>query len=160
MLCSVAIIRSIDALDPGFRPLAAEFIRRLAAAGVQYRVDETLRVGDTQEAYWLQGRAPLGEVNAAREKAGLYLLTEAENRVVVTWTRESAHLNGEALDVVPLLSRGDGRFFVPWNYAAYAGIWLQLGRIGQSLGLEWGGSWPPLVDVVIGRDPPHYQRRK
>jgi peptidoglycan L-alanyl-D-glutamate endopeptidase CwlK len=154
----MAIIRSLDALNPGFRPLAVEFIRLLAAEDVPCRVDETLRTRDTQEAYWLQGRAPLEEVNAARGKAGLYLLTEAENRAVITWTRESPHLKGEAIDVVPLLSRGDGRFFVPWDYAAFAGIWLRMGRLGQSLGLEWGGSWPPLIDGAIGKDPPHYQK--
>lgn len=153
----MAIIRSLDALDPGFRPLAVEFIRRLAAADIPHRVDETLRTGDVQEAYWLQGRAPLAEVNAAREKAGLYLLTGAENRTTVTWTRESVHFTGRAVDVVPLLSRGDGRFFVPWDYAAYAGIWRQMGEIGKSLGLEWGGDWPPLIGGVIGKDPPHYQ---
>ena len=83
------VIRSLDALSHGFRPLAVEFVRLLAAADVQYRIDETLRTGEVQEAYWLQSRAPLGEVNAARKKAGLYLLTEAENRVTVTWTREA-----------------------------------------------------------------------
>jgi hypothetical protein len=153
----MAIIRSVDALDPGFRPLAVEFVRSLAGADIPYRIDETLRTAAVQEAYWLQGRAPLGEVNAARRHAGLYLLTEAENRIVVTWTRESAHLRGEAIDVVPLLSRGDGRFYVPWDYAAWAGIWLQMGAIGQGLGLEWGGSWPPLAGG-IGKDPPHYQK--
>jgi peptidoglycan L-alanyl-D-glutamate endopeptidase CwlK len=154
----MAIIRSIDALSLSFRPLAVEFLRRLSSLGVQYRVDETLRTADVQEAYWLQGRAPLAEVNAARKKAGLYLLTEAESRVVVTWTRDSAHLRGEAIDVVPLLSREDGRFFVPWEYAAYAGIWLHLGELGRGLGLDWGGDWPPLIDGVIGKDPPHYQK--
>jgi hypothetical protein len=154
----MAIIRSLDALNHGFRPLAVEFVRRLAAADIPYRIDETLRTADVQEAYWLQSRAPLAEVNAARKKAGLYLLTEAENRVTVTWTRESVHLKGEALDVVPLLGRGDGRFFVPWDYLPYAGIWLQMGKIGRSLGLEWGGAWPPLTGGVIGKDPPHYQK--
>jgi peptidoglycan L-alanyl-D-glutamate endopeptidase CwlK len=154
----MAIIRSIDALSLSFRPLAVELLRRFAVEGVPYRVDETLRTADTQEAYFLQGRAPLEEVNAARKKAELCLLTEAESRVVVTWTRDSAHLRGEAIDVVPLLSRPDGRFFVPWDYAAYAGIWLQMGDMGRSLGLDWGGDWPPLTGGVIGRDPPHYQK--
>jgi hypothetical protein len=154
----MAIIRSTDALAPAFRPLALEFLRRLAAADVQYRIEETLRTQDVQEAYWLQSRAPLEEVNAAREKAGLYLLTEAENRVTVTWTRESAHFTGRAIDVVPLLGRGDGRFFVPWDYAAYAGIWGRMGEIGMGLGLDWGGSWPPLIGGKIGKDPPHYQK--
>jgi peptidoglycan L-alanyl-D-glutamate endopeptidase CwlK len=153
----MAIIRSLDALDPAFRPLAVEFVRRLAAADIPYRVDETLRTRDVQEAYWLQSRAPLEEVNAARKKAGLYLLSEAENRVTVTWTRESAHFTGRAVDVVPLLGRGDGRFFVPWDYVAFAGIWRWMGETGQALGLEWGGAWPPLTGGVIGRDPPHYQ---
>ena len=60
--------------------------------------------------------------------------------------------------MVPLLGRGDGRFFVPWNYVARAGIWRQMGEMGKSLGLEWGGDWPPLIGGVIGKDPPHYQK--
>jgi peptidoglycan L-alanyl-D-glutamate endopeptidase CwlK len=152
------VIRTIDALDPGFRPLALEFIHRLADAGIPFRIEETLRTRDVQEAYWLQSRAPLDGVNAARKKAGLYLLEEKENKVTVTWTRESVHFTGRAIDLVPLLSREDGSFFVPWDYVAYAGIWKRMGEIGQGLGLEWGGVWAPLIGGVIGKDPPHYQK--
>ena len=41
-------------------------------------------------------------VNAAREKAGLYLLSEAENKKTVTNTRKSRHFNGEAVDIAPV----------------------------------------------------------
>jgi hypothetical protein len=66
----MAVICSLNALSAGFRPQAVEFIRRFAEADIPYRIDETLRIADVQEAYWLQNRAPLDEVNAARKKAG------------------------------------------------------------------------------------------
>jgi hypothetical protein len=154
----MGIIRNIDALDPPFRPLAAELVRRLGLAGIHYRIDETLRTKEVQEAYYLQGRAPLAEVNAARGKAGLYLLTGAENKRAVTWTRDSAHLKGLAVDIVPVLVNGEGKYFVPWDYARYPADGLAIGKISLELGLDWGGTWPP-IKAGLGWDCPHHQAK-
>jgi len=152
------IIKSIDMLDPTFRPLIVEFTMRLADKGIAYRIDETLRTREVQDAYFVQGRAPLAEVNHLRSKAGLYLLTEKENQTIVTWTRESAHFTGCAADIVPVCSKDDGKIFVPWDYVAYAGVWHRMGKIGMETGLEWGGAWEPLNPGGLGKDPPHYQK--
>jgi hypothetical protein len=153
----MGIIRDLNALDSGFRPLAFELAKSLSMAGIHYRIDETLRTKEVQEAYWLQGRAPLPEVNEARKKAGLYPLIESENKAAVTWTRDSPHLKGLAIDIVPVLVSGKGAYFVPWDYARYAEYWRQIGAISMKLGLNWGGSWPPFDKAELGKDCPHHQ---
>jgi len=154
----MGIIRDLNALDPSFRPEAYELVKRLAMAGIHYRVEETLRTQEVQEAYWLQSRAPLAEVNDARKKAGLYLLTEAENKTTVTWTRDSPHLKGLAIDIVPILASADGKYFVPWDYERYAESWRDIGIISMQVGLNWGGNWPPYNRMELGRDCPHHQK--
>jgi hypothetical protein len=96
-------------------------------------------------------------VNEKRERAGLWLIREAENKKTVTRTMKSAHLEGKALDVVPLLPNGT----IPWNIATreIADMWKRFGEIGRAAGLEWGGEWKPLDRWGIGWDPPHYQAR-
>jgi hypothetical protein len=151
-------IKDIGALDLGFQPYANAFIDELHRNGVIFRIDETLRTPEVQNAYWLQSRAPLAEVNAARSRAGLYLLDEKENKTTVTWTRDSVHFTGKAIDIVPLIRDEKRGWVVPWDYVRYARIWLEMGKIGRSIGLEWGGEWTPLNGTGVGKDPPHYQR--
>lgn len=52
----------------------------------------------------------------------------------LSWTSHSKHLTGDALDVAPLV---DGK--IDWN--TKNPIWTQMGEIGESLGLVWGGRW-------------------
>jgi peptidoglycan L-alanyl-D-glutamate endopeptidase CwlK len=143
----------IDLLNAEARPFFEEFLRRLDKEGLRYAVTETLRSREVQEAYYAQGRKPLEEINALREKAGLYPLAEAEGKRIVTKTMRSVHLTGRAADIVPVV---DGK--IPWNITAgNAGLWHAFGRLGREAGLEWGGSWAPLDVYGIGWDAPHYQ---
>jgi peptidoglycan L-alanyl-D-glutamate endopeptidase CwlK len=153
----MSLIRSLTSLDPAFQPRAAEFINRLKEAGLAYTVLETLRTTAVQTAYYAQGREPLEAVNAKRTLAGLWLITAEENRKVITQTMKSVHMDGKALDVVPLMRDGS----IPWNIATQeiADLWKQFGEIGRSAGLEWGGDWKPLDRWGIGWDPPHYQAK-
>jgi hypothetical protein len=153
----MGIIRSLNSLDPAFQPRAGEFINRLKEAALCYTVLETLRTTAVQTAYYAQGREPLEAVNAKRTLAGLWLITAEENRKVITQTMKSVHLDGKALDVVPLTINGS----IPWNITTQetADLWKRFGEIGQSVGLEWGGDWKPLDRWGIGWDPPHYQAK-
>jgi hypothetical protein len=153
----MALIRTLNSLDPAFQPLAAEFIWQLKKAGLDYTVIETLRTLAVQTAYYAQGREPLEAVNKERALAGLWLITVEENKRVITQTMESVHLDGWALDVAPLMPNGN----IPWNITTreIADLWKRFGEIGQSVGLEWGGGWKPLDRWGIGWDPPHYQAK-
>jgi peptidoglycan L-alanyl-D-glutamate endopeptidase CwlK len=153
----MGIIRDINALDPAFQPVAVDFINRLKEARLRYTVLETLRVMAVHIAYYTQGREPLDTVNEKRTLAGLWLIGEAENKKIVTKTMNSVHLDGKAMDIVPLMP--DGK--IPWAITTreIADLWKRFGEIGRSVGLEWGGDWKPLDRWGIGWDAPHYQAK-
>ena len=105
--------RRLNDLSPRFRPLAFELIARCAEAGIAVMIVDTLRTGAEQER-----NVALG----------------------VSWTRNSKHLTGDAIDVCPyetyLLHGGDK---LQWN--ASDPVWRKVGEIGESIGLLWGGRW-------------------
>ncbi|MDR2785470.1 MAG: M15 family metallopeptidase [Treponema sp.] len=143
----------LDLLQPEVRPYFDTFLDKLERRALAYSVLETLRTYVVHEAYYAQGRRPLAEINELRKKAGLYLLSEAEGKKIVTQTMQSIHLSGRAADIVPVL---DGK--IPWTITAgNAELWLAFGRLGEESGLQWGGSWAPLDRFGIGWDAPHYQ---
>jgi peptidoglycan L-alanyl-D-glutamate endopeptidase CwlK len=153
----MGLIRTLNSLDPAFQPQAVEFINRLKKAGLAYTIIETARTTLVQNAYYAQGREPLEAVNKKRTLAGLWLITAAENKKIITQTMKSVHLDGWALDVAPLLP--DGK--IPWVISTQeiADLWKRFGEIGRSVGLEWGGDWKPLDRWGIGWDFPHYQAK-
>ena len=105
--------RALDDLSPRFRPLAFELLARLVEAGVSVVVVDTLRTAEEH----------------------------AENlRRGVSWTAHSKHLDGDAIDVCPLeeyILHGPKK--LQWN--ASDPVWQTIGRIGEEIGLRWGGRW-------------------
>ena len=106
--------RAFDDLDPRFKPLAMELVARLCEAGIPVLIVDTLRT-PAEHA-----------VNLAKG---------------VSWTKHSKHLDGLAIDVVPyevytVQPKGDKLL---WDTTHP--IWKQIGKIGQGLGLHWGGIW-------------------
>ena len=73
----------------------------------------------------------------------------------VSWTKRSHHLpqppegKSEAIDIVPIkiLDEGDEE----WDPSNK--LWWQLGAVGESLGLAWGGRWKHHPD------PSHFEFR-
>jgi hypothetical protein len=143
----MGINRNIDALNPMLATRVKCFLRKLDEAGIKYFVVETLRSQEVQNAYYAQGRKPLAEVNEMRKTCGLYLLTEAENKNIVTQTLKSNHADGNAIDIVPMK---DGKIW--WK--APQQVWEEMGKIGEDCGLDWcaggnGKAWH--------WDNPHYE---
>ena len=105
--------RKLDDLDPRFRPAAMELIARCAEQGIPLFVVDTLRTPAEQ----------------------------AENlRRGVSWTPNSKHLFGCAIDVCPFeIFNAHGPDKLQWN--ADDPVWLRIGEIGEKLGLVWGGRW-------------------
>lgn len=68
--------RSLNDLDPRFKPLAVEFLRRAEMAGFNLRVIETRRT-------------------LAQHKANV--------KAGVSWARHSKHIEGLAIDVCPVI---------------------------------------------------------
>ena len=145
----------IDQLLPEVRPFFDVFLSSLDKNGLRYSVMEVLRTQAVQDAYYAQGRKPAEEVNRLRKLAGLYVIPDAEAGRIITNVKHSAHQDGRAADIVPVLENGR----IPWDYGAYKELWASFGRLGMEAGLEWGGSWKPLLSCGLGWDPPHYERK-
>lgn len=105
--------RRLDDLDPRFRPLAMELLARCVEQGIAVMVIDTLRTP----------------------------AEHAENlRKGVSWTTRSKHLDGLAIDICPYHSwQLHGPDKLQWDAADPA--WSAIGRIGEELGLRWGGRW-------------------
>lgn len=108
----------------------------LHALGVQsVAISETKRDLTVQMAYYSRGRMKdPADVKAMYKAAGLYTPSETECNTPNTWTLSSKHILGKAVDFVPVK---DGKLW--WN--APVSVLNEMGKIGKSCGLEWGGDW-------------------
>jgi hypothetical protein len=116
-------------------------LKSLGVTGVS--VSETLREIAVQMAYYSRSRMSVPDVKAMYKAAGLYAIGYAEAKRAATWTLESKHLKGEALDLVPTKM---GSYW----WSAPAEVWKRMGEIGEKHGLTWGGRWK-------NQDCPHFE---
>lgn len=116
-----ANLAKIASLQPAVRPLAENLLRLAADRGIPLRVASAYRSPTEQQALFDAGT---GVTNAK--------------------ALESYHNHGLAFDVVPeaYLSLPD------WNPGGP--LWQDVGALGKSVGLEWGGDWKK-------KDLPHFQ---
>lgn len=143
-------IKMLEELHPHAQPRFVSFLCFLDSelGENQYIVFEGRRTMETQEAYYAQGRMSLDEVNAVRRKVGLYLLRSDVDNYIITWTYKSKHIDGLAMDVLPV----DGRGSPTWDLAHYRRAFELIRNAGRGAGLECGADWlPPYTDW------PHYQ---
>lgn len=120
---------------------ADEKLKELGVTGIA--VSESLREVAVQMAYYSRSRMAVMDVKAMYKAAGLYAIGEAEAKRAATWTLESKHLKGEAVDLVPTK---DGRYW----WTAPTEVWTRMGEIGEANGLTWGGRWK-------NTDCPHFE---
>lgn len=142
--------KMLAALDDRARPVFENFLNSLDAAlgEDQYIVFEGRRTAAVQEAYHAQGRKPLEEVNGLRRRAGLYLLRSEKDNYVITWTLKSKHIDGLAMDVLPV----DGGGSPTWDLAHFKRQFDIIRDCGGASGLTCGADWSP-------PDYPHYEVR-
>lgn len=120
--------------------------KKLKDLGVtDFYINETKRSLAVQMAYYSRGRmAKTSDVKAMYAAAGLYTPTETECKTPNTWTLNSNHIAGRAIDIVPMTA-GDK---IWWN--APVEVWQLMGECGEAAGLKWGGRWTE-------KDYPHYE---
>lgn len=106
--------------------MAARFLELAEEAGIPTEIVQGVRTMEEQRRLYEQGRSAPGRI-----------VTHAE-------PGDSYHNYGLAFDVVPTAYKS----LPDWNPEGPA--WETLGRIGESLGLEWGGRWR-------SKDLPHFQ---
>lgn len=127
--------RKLEDLHPDVRFLAEKFLDAAADEGIEVLVTCTYRSGIEQAQLYAQGRTAKGKI-----------VTNAQ-------PGESLHntlLNGQpaarAFDVVPMIV---GKPMWDDEHPS----WEALGRIGESVGLEWGGRWRK-------PDKPHFELKE
>lgn len=107
---------NLNELASYFEPLAQALLDTCSSAGVPCRIIDTGRTAEEQ-------------VQKLEQK--------------VSWTSFSKHEpqkpegKSEAIDICPLAILSERK--VDWDPTNP--LWLQIGEIGESLGLKWGGRW-------------------
>ena len=146
-------IKMLAALDTAAQPVFKDFLTRLdkEVGDDRYIVFEGRRSKHVQEAYYAQGRKSLVEVNAIRKTAGLYLLKSEKDNYEITWTLKSKHLDGLAMDVLPV----DGKGNPTWDLAHYRKTFQKIRDCGFAAGLVCGADW-----AAPKTDWPHYELRQ
>jgi len=142
--------RMLAELDQEAQPFFKEFLEHLdnALGDTQYIVFEGRRKESVQKAYYAQGREPLDAVNAKRAAAGLYQLRSEKDNYQITWTLKSKHIDGLAMDVLPVDGAGNPK----WDLAHYRDTFEIIRDCGFAAGLICGADWP-----VPQTDWPHYE---
>jgi len=136
-------------LDPRAKHVFEAFLTKLDAmlGENQYIVFEGRRKKAVQEAYFAQGRMTLEEVNEIRRSVNLYLLRSEKDNYIITWTMKSKHLDGLAMDVLPV----DGAGNPTWDLAHFQQQFNTIRDCGKETGLVCGADWTP------NKDWPHYE---
>lgn len=143
--------RKLSELVPEAKKKVELLLEKCKAADIPVLVIETGRTHDVQEAYYAQGREPIESVNDKRRAAGLWEISEKENRRTVTQTLKSKHIEGKAADICLL----DGKGALWWS--APKEKWLEFGALAESCGLTWGGRWGARDANSLGWDCPHVE---
>jgi peptidoglycan L-alanyl-D-glutamate endopeptidase CwlK len=106
--------RSLDDLNPQFRPMVDAFLAAAQAADIDVLVTCTLRSLDEQEQLYERGRTAPGRI------------------VTMAKPGQSAHNFGLAIDIVPIV---DGK--PQWMMST---TWETLGEMGEQAGMQWYGA--------------------
>jgi len=109
--------KNLATVQPQLQRLGRELLRRLAAEGLTFKVTSGNRAREEQAALYAQGRTKPGPI--------------------VTWTMKSRHIGGRAIDLT--LFSGKNPIWESRHYET-------AGRIGEELGLVWGGRWKKSPD--------------
>lgn len=120
-------MRDISKLHPELQKKISELQTLCAKNGLKIGIGECVRTISEQDALYEQGRTKPGNI-----------VTKAKGS-----TYSSMHQWGVAFDFY----RNDGKGAYFDNDEFFSSV----GRLGQSIGLEWGGSWKSIVDK------PHFQ---
>lgn len=117
----------MNKLHPKLRKLTNELVTACERKGIPIKITQGFRSKAEQDALYAQGRTKPGKV-VTNAKGSSY---------------SSCHMWGIAID----FARNDGK--APYDDSD--GFFTKVGKVGKSLGLEWGGDWKSI------KDKPHFQ---
>lgn len=119
--------RDINKCHPRLIELSKKLVSACKGQGLMIGIGECYRTVEEQDKLYAKGRTIAGAI-----------VTNAKGN-----TYSSHHQWGTAFDIY----RNDGK----GAYNDYDGFFAKVGKIGKSIGLEWGGDWKSPVDK------PHFQ---
>lgn len=112
--------RSIDDLHPSVKKKAQLFTAACKAQGIDVLIYRTYASLEAQAALYEQGRTTPGPI-VTNAKPG-----------------QSMHNYRCAFDAVPMLN---GKPLWDSTNGSNREVWQKMGRLGESVGLEWSGRW-------------------
>lgn len=128
-------MRNIKDLHPALQEKINLLISRCEERGIKIGIGECLRTAAEQDALYAKGRTTAG--------------TKVTNCKGFSYS--SMHQWGVAFDFYIIMDvDGDGKTSDD-AYNDKTGLFEKVGKIGQEIGLEWGGSWKSFKDL------PHFQ---
>lgn len=134
--------RSLDNLYPPFRTKVETLLKMLDVAGIKVGVFETVRPVSRQIELYSQGRK--------QNPNGTWVVVDKKKIVTNSVPGTSWHTYGLAVDIV--FDGDETKQGIQWSWGNKH-PWKKMGTFGESIGLEWGGSWKSPVD------PPHFQMK-
>lgn len=120
-------MRDINRCHPRLIELSKKLVSACRGQGLIIGIGESFRTKEEQDALYAKGRTAPGNI-VTNAKGSSY---------------SSHHQWGTAFDIY----RNDGKGV----YTDSDGFFEKVGKIGKSIGLEWGGDWKSPVDK------PHFQ---
>lgn len=120
-------MRNINKCHPRLIDLSKKLVSACRGQGLIIGIGESFRTKEEQDALYAKGRNAPGNI-VTNAKGSSY---------------SSHHQWGTAFDIY----RNDGKGV----YTDSDGFFAKVGKIGKSIGLEWGGDWKSPVDK------PHFQ---
>lgn len=120
-------MRNINKCHPRLIDLSQKLVSACRGQGLIIGIGESFRTKEEQDALYAKGRTAPGNI-VTNAKGSSY---------------SSHHQWGTAFDIY----RNDGKGV----YTDSDGFFEKVGKIGKSIGLEWGGDWKSPVDK------PHFQ---
>lgn len=120
-------MRNINKCHPRLIDLSKKLVSACRGQGLIIGIGESFRTKEEQDALYAKGRTAPGNI-VTNAKGSSY---------------SSHHQWGTAFDIY----RSDGKGV----YTDGDGFFEKVGKIGKSIGLEWGGDWKSPVDK------PHFQ---
>lgn len=120
-------MRAINRCHPRLIELSKKLVSACKGQGLIIGIGESFRTKEEQDALYAKGRTAPGNI-VTNAKGSSY---------------SSHHQWGTAFDIY----RNDGKGV----YTDSDGFFEKVGKIGKSIGLEWGGDWKSPVDK------PHFQ---
>ena len=128
-------MRNVKQLHPNLQKKIMQLQDLCKKNGITIGISECLRTVAEQDAFYAQGRTKPG-IKVTNCKGSTY---------------SSMHQWGVAFDFYLIMDvDGDGKTGDD-SYNDASGLFAKVGKLGKSIGLEWGGSWKSPVDK------PHFQ---